>query len=278
MNHLISLSGTALVELYSEGNEAGLTELQRRYAKNAKASTARFIEQCTGSVPASVVPTATPKVATPCFEDMDVDAKLAYIVQFMSGQAPTPVVEALPVNPIGFVGTKPTKAPAKKAPRKDAKPTAPTGVQVITEATDSGYVCYSTGKGDKDGNLTDLVGDYAYIQEIWSEGATAKEAREGFWSALKHYLPRPYRITNDSRSTVQPKASKVSASAVPTREALKLALGLPASSRMRTDKMMALVAEANVQAPAPTVAPATESQVMALLGTLGLGNAVTSSK
>ena len=268
MNHLISLRGDALVELYNEGNEAGLTELQRRYAKNAKASTARFIEQCTGSAPASEVPTATPKVATPCLNEMSVEEQVAYCVQqIMAQQVPTPVAKA-PAK----------KAPAKKAPRKDAKPTAPTGVQVITEATDSGYVCYSTGKGDKDGNLTDLVGDYAYIQEIWSEGATAKEAREGFWSALKHYLPRPYRITNDSRSTVQPKASKVSASAVPTREALKLALGLPASSRMRTDKMMALVAEANVQAPAPTVAPATESQVMALLGTLGLGNAITSSK
>jgi hypothetical protein len=261
MSHLISLSGTALVELYSEGNEAGLTELQRRYAKNAKASTARFIEQCTGSVPASVVPTATPKVATPCLNDMSVEAQVAYLVQqIMAGQAPTPVA----------------KAPAKKAPRKDAKPTAPTGVQVITEACDSGYVCYSSGKGDRDGNITDLEGDYAYIQEIWSEGATAKEARDGFWSALNHYLPRPYRITNDSRSTVQPKASTVSASAVPTREALKLALGLPASSKMRTDKMMALVAEANVPAPAPTVAPAIESQVMALLGSLS--NAVTSSK
>jgi hypothetical protein len=267
MSHLISLSGTALVELYSEGNEAGLTELQRRYAKNAKASTARFIEQCTGSVPASEVPTATPKVATPCLNDMSVEAQVAYLVQqLMAGQAPTPVAKA-PAK----------KAPAKKAPRKDAKPTAPTGVQVITEACDSGYVCYSSGKGDRDGNITDLEGDYAYIQEIWSEGATAKEARDGFWSALNHYLPRPYRITNDSRTTVQPKASKVSASAVPTREALKLALGLPASSKMRTDKMLELVAEAGMcQAPATNVTPAIESQVMALLGSLG--NAVTSSK
>jgi hypothetical protein len=261
-NPLLSVGGNELVEMYQSGDASALAELERRYSKNARKSTASFIKRCTGTAPeASDAPAPT----KPCLNEMSMDAKLALITQLLMGETPTlPTAKKAPAK----------KAPAKKAPRTDAKPTAPTGIQVITEATDTGYACYSTGRGDRDGSITELEGEYAYIQDIYSEGTTAKEAREGFYAELKHFLPRAYRVTNDTRSAVKTKAPAKVAPESMSRDALKLALGLPSSSRIPTAKLLEMVSEQSApQAPA-TPAPAPEAEnleakITALLANFG---------
>jgi len=169
----------------------------------------------------------------------------------------------------------PAKAPKKKkAKRDDALPTGPTGVNVITEMTDEGWKTYSPGIGDRSGNITPHEGELSYIGELVGTGDTAKDAKAGFYGNLQHYLPRPFRTTVDSRSTkATPEDSTGLASAEMSRDQLKAALGLPSSSKMRTEKMIEMVGKQHAQEDAKAQPTVVNNSIEALLKGLDITNA-----
>ena len=266
-NGMLKASGQELVDMHNAGNPAGLAELQRRYAKRQRPGTKRFLQKC-GANPELISP-STPEAATPkgsalktlaepvteavCVDEMTFEEQVRFLVTVLASPAPAQAK----VEP---------KAKPKATKTHRNLPAGPSGVNVISEQNDDEWLVYTPGKGDRDGNIMPLKGEYEYMMSVVGAGDTLKDARDDFYAQLQHFLPRAFRKTVDNRGQQAKQVATLTKHKMPeemSRDELKAALNLPSSSKMRTAKMIEqLNAQAtNTQqatAPAPAKPKATQ--------------------